>query len=213
MSEKIHSSSFSIKIFSVSNETIFYMENLEKIFPCKLIEIVFIIYRFTTISKVLPLAMGLIDTYSEMVEDPKFDKDFSFTSEPVENTINLKIKIRTAKQVINDFKTTIWKNLKKRFKKVIKNESMMIATFIDPRFKLFAFDEGDENKKKEVIDAVKKAALNGAKNGNDNSNSKQNTDGPEHVNSSIKEVLIISKILCFYLSEPKYLKNCNCNVF
>ena len=38
-------------------------------------------YRFTTLSKIIPLVTGLMDTYDEMVQDAGLDSTYILTSE------------------------------------------------------------------------------------------------------------------------------------
>ena len=65
---------------------------------------------------------------------------------------------------------------------------MMIATFLDPRFKLFAFEEDDEVKKKQVLDAVRKAALEESLNVDDESNDSKEEEN--NLETSTNEVCI-----------------------
>ena len=64
----------------------------------------------------------------------------------------------------------------------------MIATFLDPRFKLFAFEEDDEVKKKQVLDAVRKAALEESLNVDDESNDSKEEEN--NLETSTNEVCI-----------------------
>ena len=112
--------------------------------------------------------------------------------------LTMKIKRKSVEQVVNDFKNLIGANIKKRFSKYIDKKSMMIATFLDPRFKMFAFDEDDVLKRNQVLDAVKEAALNEAwKMETEIIDSNEKSDSDGEVESSTDEVcsLLFIKIL------------------
>ena len=97
-------------------------------------------------------------------------------------------KRKSIEQVVNDFKKLIGANIKKRFSKYIDKKSMMVATFLDPRFKMFAFDEDNVLKRNQVLDAVKEAALKEWNMETETINSKENSDSNGDVESSTDKV-------------------------
>ena len=102
--------------------------------------------------------------------------------------LTMTFKRKSIEQVVNDFKKLIGANIKKRFSKYIDKKSMMVATFLDPRFKMFAFDEDHVLKRNQVLDAVKEAALKEWNMETETINSKENSDSNGDVESSTDKV-------------------------
>ena len=102
--------------------------------------------------------------------------------------LTMTFKRKSIEQVVNDFKKLIGANIKKRFSKYIDKKSMMVATFLDPRFKMLAFDEDHVLKRNQVLEAVKEAALKEWNMETETINSKENSDSNGDVESSTDKV-------------------------
>lgn len=103
--------------------------------------------KFTSISKVIPLVNRLIEIYYDMnYANPSMNEDVSYNAQMVQKVgggIRFKYKIKKVHEVINDFKQNIGSNLVKRFGDNEQNQTMRMATFLDPRFKQFGFSNPD----------------------------------------------------------------------